>query len=200
MGYRAEWLTHAGAIATHNEATLHAFDRVGLRPGLSILLIGVGNGGGLEVWKTSAPESNVIGLDPNPACQELPGVTVIPCDPTERNALRAVLKGTWWDLIIDSTVTMQPYAWPFLRPGGLYVYEGYQIDMALMLIRDLSLEDDSWLPIEEILRVDCYQSCLVIEKRTPRVVPYMDIITGNFADIVPERDLHAAGYKRVIPA
>lgn len=200
MGYRADWLTHAGAISTHNEATLHAFDRIGIRPGMHVLLVGVGNGGGLEIWQTAIPDSHVIGLDPDPRAQELPGLTVLPADPRDRDAVRSALKGTWWDLIIDSSRTMQPYAWPFLRPGGAMIYEGYESDMALMLIRDLAHADDSWLPIEEVLRVDCYQSCLVIEKRTPRVVPYMDMIVGNFADVIPEADLIASGMKRVIPA
>jgi hypothetical protein len=201
MGYRAHWLNHAGAVSTHNEATLHAFDReIQVRPGMSVLLVGVGNGGGLEIWQALTPDGTVKGLDPNPACQSLPGVTVIQCDPTERDAVRAALRGSWWDAVIDSTGTMQPYVWPFLRPGGTYVYEGYNVDMSLILVRDLALEDDSWLPIEEVMRVDTYQSCLVIEKRNPRVVPYMDVVTGNFADVIPEADLYAAGMKRVIPA
>lgn len=201
MVYRAHWLTHAGAVSTHNEATLHAFDReVPVRPGMNVLLVGVGNGGGLEIWQALTPDGTVKGMDPNPACQDLPGVTVIQCDPTERDAVREALRGSWWDAVIDSTRTMQPYVWPFLRPGGTYVYEGYNVEMALMLIRDLALADDSWLPIEEVMRVDTYQSCLVIEKRNPRVVPYMDVVTGNFADIIPEADLYATGHKRVIPA
>jgi hypothetical protein len=102
--------------------------------------------------------------------------------------------------VIDATGMMQPYAWPFLRPGGILIYEGYVPEMIMMLARDLALGDDSWLPIEEVMRVDIYQSCAVVEKRNPRVVLYLDVMTGNFADVTPESVYYAAGAKRVIPA
>jgi hypothetical protein len=201
MGYRAHWINHAGAVSQHNEITLHAFDReVPARP-VAMLLVGVGNGGAVEIWQAALPEgSTVRAIDADPRCADLPGINVATVDATDKDAVRAALRGYWFDVVIDSTRTMQPYVWPFLRPGGTYIYEGYNVDMALMLARDLALQDDSWLPIEEVMRVNAYQECLAVEKRTPRVVPYMDIVTGNFADIVPEMDLYAAGAKRVIPA
>jgi hypothetical protein len=60
--------------------------------------------------------------------------------------------------------------------------------------------DAAPLPIEEVMRVDVYQPCAVVEKRNPRVVPYLDVMTGNFADVTPESVYYAAGAKRVIPA
>jgi threonine dehydrogenase-like Zn-dependent dehydrogenase len=201
MVYRAHWMNHAGAVATHNEVTLHAYDRLIPQRPLEMLLVGVGNGGAVEIWNAALPEgSKVIAVDADPRCADLPGLTVVTVDATQKDALREALRGHWFDVVIDATRTMQPYVWPFLRPGGVYIYEGYNVDMALMLTRDLALQDDSWLPIEEVMRVDVYQECLAVEKRTPRVVPYMDIVTGNFADIIPEKDLHAAGVKRVISA
>lgn len=201
MGYRDIWLNHAGAIAVHNEATLHAIDRtIPMRP-MSMLLVGIGNGGVVEIWKSALPEgSNVIGMDGDPKCESIIGLDPIICDPTNRDAVRAALKGQWFDVVIDSTRTMQPYVWPFLRAGGVYFYEGYNVDMAMMLMRDLALEDDSWLPIEEVMRVDIYQSCMVVEKRNPRVVPYLEVVTGNFADVIPESVYQERGAKRVIPA
>lgn len=201
MGYRDNWLNHAGAVAVHNEATLHAIDRtIPLRP-LAMLLVGIGNGGAVEVWRKTLPEgSTVTAVDANPDAENLPGIGAIICDPTNRDAIRQALRGNWFDVVIDSTNTMQPYVWPFLRAGGAYIYEGYNPDMMLMLIRDLALGDDSWLPIEEIMRVDVYHSCAVIEKRNPQVVPYLEVVTGNFADVIPERVYLERGAKRVIPA
>jgi len=201
MGYRDHFLNHAGCIAVQSEATLHAVERIVHPRALSLLLIGVGNGGVVEIWRNTLIEgSTVTAIDADPRASELPNLGVIECDTKDRIALRNTLKGQWFDVVIDSTGTMQPYAWPFLRPGGLLIYETYNPEMIMMLVRDLALEDDSWLPIEEVMRVDIYQSCAVIEKRNPRVVPYLDVITGNFCDIIPETDYIKAGAKRVIPA
>ena len=201
MGYRDHFLNHAGCIAVQNEATLHAIDRVvPLRP-LALLLIGVANGGAVEIWhKTLIEGSSVTALDSDPAVVALPKLGVIGCDTKDRDAVRQALKGQWFDVVIDTTRTMQPYTWPFLRPGGIHIYEGYNSEMIMMLARDLALGDDSWLPIEEVMRVDLYQSCAVVEKRNPRVVPYLDVMTGNFADVIPESVYYKAGAKRVIPA
>jgi hypothetical protein len=201
VGYRDHYLNHAGCIAVQNEATLHALDRsIPARP-LAMLLIGVGNGGVVEIWRKSLPDgSTVTALDSDPAAVELPGLGVIGCDTKDRIAIRHALKGQWFDVVIDATGMMQPYAWPFLRPGGILIYETYNPEMIMMLARDLALGDDSWLPIEEVMRVDVYQSCAVVEKRNPRVVPYLDVMTGNFADVTPESVYYAAGAKRVIPA
>jgi len=201
MGFRDTWLNHPGAVSVHNEATVHAFDRViPVRP-MTMLLVGIGNGGDVEVWNAALPEgSTVIAMDINPACREIPGLEVITCDVTQSEEVRKCLNGMWLDVVIDRTSTMQPYVWPFLRAGGVHIYEGYNVEMVMMLARDLALEDDSWLPIEEVMRIDQYQSCVVIEKRTPRVVPYLDIITGNFCEVTPEKLYQERGAKRVIPA
>ena len=68
----------------------------------------------------------------------------------------------------------------------------------MILIRDLALDGESWLPVEEILRVDMYPDVAVIEKRQPRVTPYLQIMTGNFCDVTDEREFVAAGVKRVV--
>lgn len=201
MGYRDLWLNHTGAISVHNEATLHAIDRtIPIRP-MTMLLAGIGNGGAVEVWREVLPEgSTVIAMDSDARCADLPGIDPIICDVTQRDSVRVALKGQWLDVVIDATRTMQPYVWPFLRPGGAYIYEGYNPEMLMMLVRDLAFGDDSWLPIEEIMRIDTYQSCCVIEKRNPRVVPYLEVLTGNFADVIPEKAYQERGAKRVIPA
>lgn len=201
MGYRDNWLNHAGAIAVHSEATLHAFDRtIPIRP-LSLLLIGVGNGGVVEIWRDTLPEgSKITALDADERCSELPGLNVLHCDVTDRDTVRKTLKGEWFDIAIDSTHTMTANAWPFVRAGGAYIYEGYTAERITRLVADLATEQDSWLPIEEVMRVDVFQTCAVIEKRTPRVVPYLEVVTGNFGDVIPESVYQQRGAKRVIPA
>lgn len=201
MGYRNTWLNHAGAVTVHSEATLHAFDRsIAIRP-MSMLIVGIGNGGAVEVWRDTLPEgSKVAAMDSDSRCAALPGIDTIICDVTQREDVRAALKGEWFDAVIDTTNTMQPYVWPFLRAGGVYIYEGYNPEMVMMLSRDLALGDDSWLPTEEIMQISQYFSCVVIEKRTPLVVPYMEILAGNFCDVVPEKEYQERGAKRVIPA
>ena len=199
MGYRDNWLNHPGSISTHNECVLHAVEReIPLRPSRA-LIIGVDNGGALEVWQRTLPAgSEVIGMDKDPRCTQLPGLNVIECDVTQKDNVRAALRGQWFNIIIDTTCTMAPYTWPFLSIGGIFMYENYNLDMMLMLTRDIALDDDSWLPIEEVMRVDIYPTVAVIEKRSPRVTPYMDLMTGNFSDITPESELIVQGVKRVI--
>lgn len=201
MGFRDNWLNHAGAISVHNEATIHAVERVIPTSPMTILLAGIGNGGDVEVWNATLPEgSTVIAMDINPACRDIPGLEVITCDVTQPEDVRRSLRGIWLDVVIDSTSTMQPYIWPFIRAGGVHIYEGYNPEMVMMLVRDLALDDDSWLPTEEVMRVDVYQSCVVVEKRYPKVVPYLDIITGNFCEVTHESVYQQRGAKRVIPA
>lgn len=201
MGYRDLWLNHAGAISVHSEATLHAFDRaIPLRP-MAMLLVGIGNGGSVEVWREALPEgSSVVAMDSDPRCADVPGIDPIICDVTQRAEVRSALRGMWFDVVIDATGTMQPYAWPFVRSGGAHIYEGYNVEMVMTLTSALAYGDDAWLPIEEIMRIDQYQSCVVIEKRNPRVVPYLDVLTGNFCDVTPESVYRERGAKRVIPA
>lgn len=201
MGFRDNWMNHIGAISVHNEATLHAYDReIPPRP-LAMLLVGIGNGGDVEVWQASLPQgSSVTAMDSDPACQQIPDVVVEACDVTQPDQVRSCLRGRWFDVVIDRTGTMQPYVWPFLRAGGVYIYEGYNVDMVMMLVRDVATDNASWLPIEEIMRVDVYESCVVLEKRNPKVVPYLEVVTGNFAEVTPESMYYGRGAKRVLQA
>ena len=201
MGYRDNWLNHAGCVSVHSEATIHAYERsIPIRP-LSLLLVGIGNGGTVEVWRNTLPEgSSVMAMDIREECSHLRGLDVTICDVTDHENVRTNLRGLWFDVVIDATRTMQSNTWPFVRSGGAQIYEGYDLERITSLTRDLVASEDSWLPIEEVMRIDTYQSCVVIEKRNPRVVPYLEVITGNFADVVPESVYHQRGAKRVIPA
>jgi hypothetical protein len=65
-------------------------------------------------------------------------------------------------------------------------------------VADVAADQDSWLPTEEIMRVTVYPRVTVVEKRHPRVVPYVDVMVGNFADVTGEEFLIGQGVKRVI--
>jgi len=57
---------------------------------------------------------------------------------------------------------------------------------------------DTWLPRDEIMRVTVYPHVLPVEKRNPRVIPYIEIMVGNFAEVVDEATLIDQGVKRVL--
>jgi hypothetical protein len=198
VGYRDSWLNHAGCVSYHSEVVLHAFDRELPTMAANLLDIGVGNGGSMEVWTDVLPVGSiVVGIDINPACAGL-GLPVHIGDVTDEGWLRETLRGQWFDVIVDSSETMSALPWVFLRPGGRLILEGYDIDLVSRLVTDVASDQDSWLPTEEIMRVTVYPKVVVIEKRHPRVVPYVDVMVGNFADVTGEEVLRSQGVKRVI--
>lgn len=164
----------------------------------SLLDIGVGNGGSMEVWIDVLPVGSIVtGIDIDPACADL-GLPVHIGDVTDEVWLRETLRGEWFDVIVDSTSTMNALPWVFLRPGGRLILEGYDVELVSRLVTDVASDQDSWLPTEEIMRVTVYPKVTVIEKRHPRVVPYVDVMVGNFADVTGEKVLIEQGVKRVI--
>lgn len=206
MGYRAAFLSNAGSIAVHSEAFLHAVDReIGPRP-MNVLLADVGNGGPHELWEQVLPEgSRVKSIDTNPECAVLPiGVTF--CDVEDKADVNAVLAGSdRFDVIVDATGTLTPWMWPWLREGGIMIYENIREDdrfQFLSLAGAVMSEDhrEEILPVEEVLRVNIYGPVVSVEKRSPKVVPYLDVMTGNFGDVIPESDLLRDGVKRAIVA
>ena len=198
MGYRDRWLNHTGAVSRHYEVALHAFERETPTEPVSLLEVGVENGGSLEVWADVLPEgSTVLGMDVDPRCSEL-GLDVVTCDVTDKTAVKEALRGRWFDLIVDSTSTMSPWTWAFLRPGGRLILEGYESQSVQDLVQGIAEDSSSWLPIEEIMRVTVFSRITVIEKRHPRVLPYIEIMVGNFADVTGEESLISSGVKRVL--
>ena len=198
MGYRDRWLNHAGAVSRHYEVALHAFEREIPDEPISLLEVGVENGGSLEVWKDVLPEgSTVLGVDSDPKCAEL-GLDVLTFDVLDRDAVKDSLRGRWFDVIIDSTATMSPWTWAFLRPGGRLIFEGYDTKAVQDLVQSLAEDQSSWLPTEEIMRISVFQHVTVLEKRNPRVIPYIEIMVGNFADVTGEKTLLESGVKRVL--
>ena len=199
MGYRAEWLTHAGSMATHSEVVLHLFDReVNPSQPIRMLVAGVGNGGAVEIWQRVLPAGSVVrALDVNPACAVLP-IAVEVCDVTDSRAVSATLRGDWFDVVYDSTGAMSGLLWPFLKAGGVMIFEGIDDGRVVQLTRDLLADEDSWLPVEEVMRLGVYPGALVVEKRNPRVVPYLQVMAGNFADVTGEGVLRDRGVRLAV--
>lgn len=198
MGYRDQWLRHAGAMSRHSEVVLHAFDRETPTGPVSVLEVGVENGGSLEVWQEVLPEgSSVLGLDIDPRCADL-GLPVVIGDVRDQGSVAAALRGRWFDLIVDSSGTMSPWTWPYLRSGGRLILEDYDTTTLLDLVADVADDRPSWLPVEEIMRVTVFPHVAVVEKRNPRVIPYIRVMVGNFGDVVDERTLAEQGVKRIL--
>jgi hypothetical protein len=199
VGYRASWLSHKGHGTRHLESVLYGLDQeITATSPIRVLIVGVENGGSLEVWADCLPEgSEIQGIDIEPLCGEL-DLPVLVGDATDHGWLKQVLAGEWFHVVINTTGERLPHLWPFLVPGGVYVWEGYDTDSAVELLRAVSDETPAWLPSEEILRVSSWHGVVIVEKRSPKVVPYLEILTGEVFDVVPEEALLDLGVKRIV--
>ena len=198
MGYRDTWLTHAGGVSRHLEVVLHVLDREIPDKPLRVLEVGVENGGSLEVWQKCLPQgSEVLGIDVDERCAGL-GLPVLIGDVTDATWLREALRGKSFDVIVDSTGALSPWTWPFLLVGGTLIFEGYDIREILHLVYAVAEDKQGWLPVEEIMRVTVFPGAVVVEKRNPRVVPYMNVMVGNFADVTGEKELLDQGTRWVL--
>lgn len=198
MEYRARWLEHAGLMSRHYEVVLHAFDREIPHRAIRLLDVGIENGGSLEIWQEILPDgSEVLGIDENPACSGL-GLPVMIGDVTDAGWVREALKGRWFDVVIDSTGTMTPFLWPYLVKGGRMLFEDYAPKQMSDLVSAVAQGQQSWLPTEEILKVSVYPHVAVVEKSNPRVVPYVEAMAGNFAEVVDEDTLRNLDVRQIV--
>lgn len=197
VGYRAEWIGHTGFVSRHTEVALHAIDRAVTEKTEAVLVAGVENGGAVEIWQRVLPEGTVIGLDKDPRCGSL-GLPIMECDVTDESSVRGALKDHWFDLIIDATGSGTPWLWPYLRTGGRMILEDTPPELVDELVSAVSRDQETWLPVEEIMHVSVFPRVTVLEKRSPRVVPYLDIMVGNFADVTGEQALLERGAKWVV--
>lgn len=199
MGFRAAWLENDGFLSVHSEDFLHLMDRVIQHKPINLLLLGVGNGGSVQVWRKVLPEGSVVtALDSNPAANTL-SLDVVFVDFGNEKTLRDALSGSWFNVIIDSTGSFMPKVWPFLRTGGILIVENCQQNILMDLVLGLAKDKDSHLPTEEIMSLMIFNSVACIEKRNPRVVPYLQIITGKDDPLIAESFYHERGAKRLSP-
>jgi SAM-dependent methyltransferase len=102
---------------------------------ITLLEIGVQNGGSLELWSEYLPEgSSIVGVDIDPAVAGLafdsPNIAAHVFDATDAQALEACLGGMMFDVIIDdgshrSSDIIKSFQLLFdrLKPGGLFFIE-----------------------------------------------------------------------------
>lgn len=198
MAFRDKWLNNAGGVSEHSEVFLHAIDREIPNDPIDVLLVGVGNGGDAEIWRDVLPDgSTVTGIDVNEDC-----VTVMPDvlvgNPSDKDWLFATFADRGFDLIIWKHAGVPDRIWPWLRSGGRLVIEDLWPPSIAALAKAVVDDSPTWLPSEEIMRVNVYPHVTVVEKRNPRVLPYIRIMTGNFAEVVSEESLISQGVKRVL--
>lgn len=133
------FLRHRGNASDKWEQYLRVYDlelhdfRAAGTP-LTLLEIGVQNGGSLEIWKKFLPEgSRIFGVDIDPAVQSVPfsdGITVVTCDAADVAAVTALTGQQTFDLIIDDgshrsadVIAGFEGFFPLLAPRGKYFIE-----------------------------------------------------------------------------
>lgn len=197
MGFRASFLKHQGYVTSHSEIFLNVLDRFAPLTPVNVLLIGVDNGGSLQVWREMLPEgSTVVGVDERQECAEL-GLGVHVGKVCDRVWLEKTLGSTMFDLIIDSMGHADGSVWPWLKVKGLFVVEHYDPQRVQHLMAAVANDCPTWLPFEEVFGVQYYPQVVLVEKRDPRVVPYLDIIVGQDGPVVDEQVYAERGGKRV---
>jgi O-antigen biosynthesis protein len=133
------YATHTGKVSDKWALYLREYDRI-FSPfrsqAVSLLEIGIQNGGSLEIWSQYFPNAEVfVGCDINPDCAELryedPRITVIVGDATAPETHSKVLaQSATFDLIVEdgshtSSDIVKTFAryFPTLKEGGVFVAE-----------------------------------------------------------------------------
>lgn len=179
MGFRTEWMNHEGYVSCLPEVVVVALDMIDALQPKSLLQIGVGNGGELQIFQRCFPDAKIVGVDSNPACGEL-GLPVLIGDHWDHRWLRRALADEWFDVIVDFGFS-NVNAWPFLRPSGTLVWVDSKSTSDI--VASLLVDEDTVLPTEEIMSVTVFPRVLIVNKRVPRVIPYMDIMVGTDSPI-----------------
>jgi SAM-dependent methyltransferase len=114
------------------EAEFHAHLEQGAP--VTLLEIGVQNGGSLEIWhKLLPPSSRIVGLDIDERCRDLKlseGIELHIGDATKKDFINLALGETRFDFIIDDgshrpehVIASFELLFERLKPGGIYVVE-----------------------------------------------------------------------------
>jgi hypothetical protein len=170
-------MSHAGVLTRHSEAMLHLMDRCVPDGSLRVLVAHAGDGCA-QVWQAALPGgSSVVSVEAVPGLEEyLPGRVG---DVTDRRWLHGWLGGAWFDVIHDRSgdVALAAHLWPYLAPGGVMICERVGSDVIVDQV-GLMLADGGDFPAEEVVRISVYPGAMAVEKRSPRVIPYLDAVTG----------------------
>lgn len=199
MGFRTAWLEHEDLLSVHTEDFIYAIERAVPKKPIDMLLVGVGNGGSVQIWKKVLPEgSTVTAIDTYEKTQYL-GLDVVLVDFFDNESIKSILKGKWFDVVIDSTGSFVPSIWPFIRAGGVLLSLKYDSDCFIDLVKGFDLDEDFSLPNEEIMSLMVFPNVAIVEKRNPRVVPYLEVITGKRDPVISENIYRSMGAKRITP-
>jgi len=197
MGFRAAFLKHEGNLACHNEVVLFVLDRIVADAPTRLLMVGVDNGGSLQVCRDLLLEgSEIVAVDERAECRDL-NEDVHVGRLSDRSWLESALGSNKFDLIIDSMGHADGSTWPWLKVGGIMAIEHYDDQRVRELMTAIVDDKYTWLPYEEVMGVQYYPHIVLIEKRNPRAVPYIDILIGS-GDLVVSEDYYLErGAKRV---
>lgn len=199
MGFRAAWLEHDDLLSVHTEDFVYAIERALADKPVDMLLVGVDNGGSVQIWRKILPEGSTLTvIDMNEGTKDL-GLDVIVLDFADDGAVRSALSNKWFDIVIDSTGTFVPNVWPFIRASGVLLSTKYDSGRLMDLVKGVHGDEDLWLPNEEIMSIVVFPNVAIIEKRNPRVVPYLEVITGKKDPVVSENIYRSSGAKRITP-
>jgi len=160
-------------------------------------MVGVDNGGSLQVCRDLLPEgSEIVAVDERAECRDL-NEDVHVGRLSDRSWLESALGSNKFDLIIDSMGHADGSTWPWLKVGGIMAIEHYDDQRVRELMTAIVDDKYTWLPYEEVMGVQYYPHIVLIEKRNPRAVPYIDILIGS-GDLVVSEDYYLErGAKRV---
>lgn len=177
-------------LRSHREVFFHAVEReIPEGKPVRLLVDGVQNGGGVEAWRASLPEGSVV-VAVDAVGSRVPGV--IGCDFTSPREVFVALGWMWFDVVICPW-RHAPLLWPYLTPGGKAIMESAERDVMECAVMDLWDGHDGWLPVEEMMRVGVYEGVLVVEKRNPKVIPYLNVAAGVDSPFVERDSLVTAG-------
>jgi 23S rRNA U2552 (ribose-2'-O)-methylase RlmE/FtsJ len=139
LGFQDLFYQHTGYLSDKWEQFLDIYDRelsamVQRGAPLTLLEIGVQNGGSLAIWNKFLPdESRVIGIDIDPRCQLLempPSTTILRADISNTALVDELLGDARFDIIIDDGSHQQHdmlaafrTLFDRLAPGGKYFIE-----------------------------------------------------------------------------
>lgn len=130
---------HSGKVSLKWELYLTEYDRLlkhYREEKISLLEIGIQNGGSLEIWSQYFPYAHaLVGCDINPNCGNLsfddPRIAVVVGDATKAEVMARILNhATNFDLIIEDgshissdIITAFALYFPTLKPGGIFIAE-----------------------------------------------------------------------------
>lgn len=208
------YAAHTGKVSDKWTSYLPTYDRMfaHLRDQpISLLEIGVQNGGSLEIWAKYFPAAkNIVGLDVNPQCLTLqyqdPRIWVAIGDAADKGTEIPAGRGAGgFDIIIDDgshkpsdQLDALRNWWPSLKSGGVYIVEDLHCEQGDITVKTffelfaLRLATDSRLVSDDTSRIEFTNSMIAVIKGSGDLGPR--VVTGREQQICPV--LHLNGEVR----